>query len=153
MLDGNGYRLPTEAEWEFACRAGTTTQYWSGDKDADLLPVGWFGSNAGGRSHEVGELKPNPFGLYDVHGNLWEWVQDWWEPGYYDQFTETPATDPLGAPMSAASQRVIRGGSWSHYPAHHCRASRRHVLHPPARTHDVGFRLSLVSEPPRVSRP
>ncbi len=150
MLEGNGYRLPTEAEWEFACRAGTTTRYWSGDKDADLRSIAWFGPNAGKQSHTVGELKPNPFGLYDMHGNLWEWVQDWWEPGYYDQFTESPATDPLGASMSSVKKRVVRGGYWRGNSAS-CRASYRNAYAASTRDHVLGFRVTLDVESVRGS--
>ncbi len=108
MLAGTGYRLPTEAEWEFSCHAGATTKYWIGDQDKDLAQAGWFGMNSGGRTHAVGELKANPLGLYDIHGNVWEWVQDRWEPTYYSQFQEKPALNPSG-PVTAGPLRVIRG--------------------------------------------
>ena len=151
MLEGTGYRLPTEAEWEFACRAGTTTKYWTGDKDDELVRAAWFGTNSGGRTHAVGELKANPFGLFDIHGNVWEWVQDWWEPTYYGQFRGKSALDPNG-PSSAASLRVIRGGHWP-YPASRCRASYRYALNPTPRDSDHGFRVALVLGVPRVGRP
>jgi formylglycine-generating enzyme required for sulfatase activity/serine/threonine protein kinase len=142
-LDGTGYRLPTEAEWEFACRAGTTTKYWIGDQDQDLAQAGWFGTNSGGRTHAVGELKANPFGLYDIHGNILEWIQDWWEPTYYAGFQEKPALNPNG-PSSAGSQRVIRGGNWT-YAASSCRASARRRRDPPYRGPDLGFRVARVA--------
>ena len=142
-LDGTGYRLPTEAEWKFACRAGTTTRYWIGDKDEDLVQVGWFGLNSGHRTHAGGELKGNPFGLYDMHGNVWEWVQDWWEPTYYGQFQVNPALDPSGPP-SAGSLRVLRGGDKG-YPGAGCRVSNRRAYDPTSRFDaGVGFRVSLV---------
>ena len=137
MLDGTGYRLPTEAEWEFACRAGTTTKYWTGDKDEDLPQAGWFDTNSGSRTHAVGELKANPFGLYDIHGNVWEWVQDWWEPTYYGQFQEKPALDPHG-PSSAGSQRVIRGGDWESSSAT-AAPSRRLAVASSRRNDRIGF--------------
>ncbi len=146
-LDGTGYRLPTEAEWEYACRAGTTTKYWIGDKDEDLVRAGWFGTNFGGRTHAVGKLQANPFGLYDIHGNVWEWVEDWWEPTYYGEFQEKPAINPSGA-TSAGSLRVLRGGSW-HFNASGCRTAFRGASHPPNRHQGIGFRVSIPASPDR----
>ena len=108
--DGNGYRLPTEAQWEFGCRAGTTTTYWSGGQDDDLSSAAWLNANSGGRTHQVGELDPNPLGLYDIYGNVWEWTQDAWEPQYYGQFQDRAATNPRG-PTSTTQMRAARGGS------------------------------------------
>ncbi len=150
-LDGTGYRLPTEAEWEYACRAGTNTKYWIGDKDEDLVRAGWFWTNSGGRTHAAGELKANPYGLCDIHGNVWEWVEDWWEPTYYEEFQEKPAIDP-GVPSSAGSQRVLRGGDWGHLWSGR-RAASRNAHDPPYRTTYLGFRVSLVAGVSRVSRP
>ncbi|MBI3469015.1 MAG: SUMF1/EgtB/PvdO family nonheme iron enzyme, partial [Planctomycetes bacterium] len=147
-LDGTGYRLPSEAEWEFACRAGTTTKYWIGDKDEELVRAGWFGTN-GGRTHAVGELKGNPFGLYDIHGNVWEWVQDRWKPTYYGQFQEMAAINPDG-PFSAGSPRVHRGGDW-HDNASYCRASYRNAIDATFRINLIGFRVSLVWGVSRVA--
>jgi serine/threonine-protein kinase len=141
MLDGDGYRLPTEGQWEFACRAGTTTRFWSGNQDLDLAQADWFRTNADKRTHAPGELKANPFGLFDVHGNVWEWVQDSWDPNYYGEFRDQPALDPRG-PSTTGSQRVIRGGDWYNMPPD-CRASRRRAADPSPREHLVGFRMSL----------
>ncbi|MEI8383380.1 MAG: formylglycine-generating enzyme family protein, partial [Planctomycetota bacterium] len=141
-LDGTGYRLPSEAEWEFACRASTATKYWIGDQDEDLVRAGWFGGNSGGRTHAAGELKANPFGLSDIHGNVWEWVQDGWDASYYGQFPERPAIDPH-SPFSASSHRVIRGGGWSGI-ASVCRSSHRDASAPTYRVGDIGFRFSVV---------
>jgi len=141
-LDGTGYRLPTEAEWEFSCLAGTTTHYWIGDRDEDLVRAGWFGTNSGGRTHAVGESKANPLGLFDIHGNVWEWVQDRWEPAYYGQFAEKAAIDPTG-PSSAGSRRVRRGGSWD-AAASGCRSSFRFASGPEYSFGNIGFRVSLL---------
>jgi hypothetical protein len=150
-LEGTGYRLPSEAEWEFACCAGTATKYWIGDKDEDLLRVGWLGANAGGRTHAAGELKANPFGLYDIHGNVWEWVQDGWDATYYDQFQDKSATNP-NSPFSAGSQRVVRGGYW-YYLASGCRSSARNANDPARRGDGVGFRVTLTVDAVKLATP
>ena len=139
-LKGAGYRFPTEAEWKFACRAGSTTRFWSGDREQDLVGAGWFRANSGGITHEVEELASNPFGLFDVHGNVWEWVEDSWEPTYYAQFQKTPAVDPTGPP-SAGSLRLIRGGSWLN-AASQCQ-SDRYAYPTSTRAAHVGFRVLL----------
>ena len=148
-LDGTGYRLPTEAEWEYACRAGTTTKYWIGDKDEDLVRAGWFADNTGGRTHTAGELKANPYGLYDIHGNVWEWVRDVWDAAYYSEFTGKPAVDP-GGPSSTDSRRVVRGGHWYYFESR-CRAADRFALDPSNRHDGIGFRVSLVADAVRTS--
>jgi serine/threonine protein kinase/formylglycine-generating enzyme required for sulfatase activity/WD40 repeat protein len=150
-LEGAGYRLPTEAEWESACRAGTTTKFWIGDKDEDLMRAAWFGTNSGGRTHAAGELKPNPYALCDIHGNVFEWVQDVWDPGYYSQFKEEPAVNTSGS-SSISSQRVLRGGHWlEQCTGPYCRAAYRGALDPLARNHVVGFRVSLPVDAVRQS--
>ncbi|MCA9089219.1 MAG: SUMF1/EgtB/PvdO family nonheme iron enzyme [Planctomycetaceae bacterium] len=150
-LDETGYRLPTEAEWEYTCRAGTTTQFWSGDADQNLLQAAWFGNNSGGRTHSAGELRANPFGLFDTHGNVFEWVQDSYDPVYYVKFQENAAVDPI-VPISADSERVNRGGDWLYQPSH-CRSMNRNVNVPTLRYNGMGFRVVLVAESVRVSRP
>ncbi len=139
---GDGYRLPTEAEWEFACRAGTTRNYWSGDREVDLGIAGWFPANSQQRTHTVGELVPNPFGLYDVHGNVGEWVEDWWESTYYRQFQTESAINPDG-PAYTLPQHVVKGGSWYEAPTV-CRSASRHAQDSTARSHDIGFRVMLT---------
>ena len=140
-LNGTGYRLPSEAEWEYACRAGTTTKYWVGDKDEDLVRAGWFWTNSGSRTHAAGELKANPYGLFDMHGNVWEFVEDWHSPTYYREFHEKPAIDPAG-PFAAGSQHVVRGGHWSNN-ASMCRSAIRPANEPVNAGLDIGFRASL----------
>ncbi|MBI1311729.1 SUMF1/EgtB/PvdO family nonheme iron enzyme [bacterium] len=139
-LDGTGYRLPSEAEWEFACRAGTITKYWVGDKYDDLMRAGWFGENSGGRTHSVGELKGNPFELYDVHGNVFEWVDDWWDTTYRARLDDKLTLNPTGS--STGAFRVVRGGEW-YFDGSNCRSSRRYVGAPDWRWSRTGFRVSL----------
>ncbi len=140
-LDGTGYRLPSEAEWEFACRAGTATKYWIGDKDEELLQACWFTGNDVGQTHPVGALKANPFGLYDIHGNVKEWVQDGWDATYYDQFRAKPAINP-NSPFPSGRWRVFRGGSY-YTSATYCRSSDRSAVDLPGSDHGVGFRVAL----------
>ena len=142
-LDGTGYRLPTEAEWESACRAGTTTSSWIGDPPATLESVAWHAANSGQRTHPVGLLKANPFGLFDVLGNLSEWVEDGFDPLSYQQHRDNLAINP-NAPASDATQYVIRGHNWWE-PAWNCTAWKRAPIwkdHFP-RCENVGFRVAL----------
>ncbi len=116
----DGYRLPTEAEWEYACRAGTSTHYSCGDAARSLSAYGWFADNAAGRTHPVGRKLPNPWGFHDLHGNVAEWCQDGFDKGYYRNRLHA---DPHG-PEDAGPERVVRGGSWRS-DAERCRSASR----------------------------
>jgi formylglycine-generating enzyme required for sulfatase activity len=135
---GRKYRLPTEAEWEYACRAGTTTWWSHGDEVEALGAFAWHrrrGSDL--RPHPVGEKKPNPLGLYDLHGNVWEWCSDWW--GALSALPEA-AADPAGPAEGDA--KVLRGGGW-YSLAGRCRSSSRVGDPPSVRDPDTGFRVVL----------
>jgi len=126
------YRLPTEAEWEYAARAGTTTAYSFGDDATRLGEYAWYKGNAGERTHPVGKLKPNPWGLYDMHGNVWEWVQDW-----YQRYQSEAVTDPQGPDLG--THRSRRGCAWNN-AAEVCRSTNRYSS-PGYRDDFLGFRL------------
>jgi formylglycine-generating enzyme required for sulfatase activity len=132
-----GLRLPTEAEWEYACRAGTNTRFFSGDTEKDLAAVGWYGDNSEKRLHPVGEKTPNTFGLYDMHGNVWEWVEDDWHSTY----DKAPTDGNAWVDNPRAAYRVVRGGSW-YYFAHYCRSATRRYAPDFRRSSDIGFRLA-----------
>ena len=130
---GHVYRLPTEAEWEYACRSGTTTAYGFGDDASRLGDYGWFDGNSDSRTHPVGEKKPNAWGLYDMHGNVWEWCQNW-----YGVYPSGSATDPTGA--TSGSNRVFRGGGWNG-DAGSGRSANRIGNIPGFRFGNLGFRV------------
>ena len=130
---GHVYRLPTEAEWEYACRSGTTTAYGFGDDASRLGDYGWFDGNSDSSTHPVGEKKPNAWGLYDMHGGVYEWCQDW-----YGAYPSGSATDPTGA--TSGSFRVYRGGSWF-LSARFCRSAYRFRHAPGDRFSVLGFRV------------
>jgi formylglycine-generating enzyme required for sulfatase activity len=134
FAEWTGLRLPTEAEWEYACRAGSVTQYSAGDTEEDLARVGWFGGNSEGRAHEVGEKSPNAFGLYDLHGNVWEWCSDWDGP-----YRKEAVVDPTGP--GSGDFRILRGGSWN-FPARFARSAYRRGYVPAVRYNNFGFRLA-----------
>ncbi len=162
---GKLYRLPTEAEWEYACRAGTNTALYTGlisingiKNSPEIDPIAWYAGNSGvanedgidssawegkqyphrrAATHPVGFKKPNDFGLYDMIGNVWEWCQDWYDAGYYQA---TPYDDPSGPQTSA--KKVLRGGSWGS-DVRNCRSANRLGEFPGQRNHTVGLRVVL----------
>ena len=134
-------RLPTEAEWEFACRAGTKTTYYSGDTDKDLDRVAWNFANSKNTSHPVGQKDANTFGLYDMHGNVWQWCQDWYGEDYYVKST---SENPQGPAQGAL--RLLRGGSFddcSPGPGNY-RSAFRFWMDPRYRFRHIGFRVVVV---------
>ena len=145
--DCEGYRLPTEAEWEYAARAGTTTAYYSGNSDASHLGcekpfpvlenIAWYCANSNGGTRAAGTKNPNPWGLHDMGGDVWEWAWDW-----YGAYTGD-ATDPTGP--AATGTRVVRGGSWF-ADARRCRSASRSGGGPGGHGNDKGFRIARTAE-------
>jgi formylglycine-generating enzyme required for sulfatase activity len=135
---GRLYRLPTEAEWEYACRAGSKTAYAFDDEEGLLPEYGWFSRNSSRRTHTVGLLEPNAWGLYDMHGNVWEWCSD-----RYGDYPKGAVSDPSGP--KEGSYRVFRGGGWS-LGAAFCRSACRDGLAPSIRINVIGFRVALSSQ-------
>ena len=137
FLAPGGLRLPTEAEWEYACRAGTTSAFNNGSSDDALVPLlAWFEHSSNGQTNPVGQKIANPLGLHDMHGNVWEWVSDWYSPSFY---SESPPQNPTGPVVG--SERVARGGSWI-YGTSACRSSLRARAAEATADFTLGFRVA-----------
>ena len=132
---GEDYSLPTEAEWEYACRASSETAYFFGNDEKPLEDYAWYSKNAEGRTHPVGEKRANPWGLHDISGNVWEWVRDW-----YGDYSSEPQHNPSG-PESGAS-RVCRGGGWGDGADILPFGVSRPLGRPASRGNHLGFRLA-----------
>ena len=173
-----GGRLPCEIEWEYACRAWTETKYWFGDSEDQLEEYGWYRKNSGGQSHPVGAKPANPWGLHDMHGNVWEWCEDWFEPQAYRVRVERALIEEgewepddlsglspqrlaemvrkLVFPMTVVSARswtrVLRGGSWF-FSADACRSACRDHCKPRDVSSRIGFRVCRGGESVVARRP
>ena len=135
-FDKNGFRLPTEAEWEYSCMAGAKTKYWSGDKYEDLCRVAWFQAVSGSKTHPAGTKPANPFGLCDMHGNVWEWCNDWYMENYYGI---SPESNPKG--IDYGFSKVARGGRF-YSSARHTIGVTRGALPPETKSEGYGFRVA-----------
>jgi len=133
---GMHFRLPTEAEWEYAARGGNKTKHSSFSGGSDFLDIGWFADNSGDRTHKVGLKKANELGIYDMNGNVWEWCNDWFSEEYY---AFSPQDDPHGP--DKGKYRVLRGGSWNNAPEE-CTVYYRNWHQPDERKGTYGFRLA-----------
>ncbi len=149
---GTSPGLPQEEVWEYACRAGSETRFWRGDGDGDLGEIGWYGANSDGRTHRVGQKPANRFGLYDVHGNVWEWTATEWDAERYRSRVEGEVhrIDPTVSPADLAALPrvgcVLRGGScW--FSPQWCRSAYRYVGGPGDEVGGLGFRVLLSSAP------
>ncbi len=140
--------LPSEAQWEYACRAGTDTEYWSGDGEAALAEVAWYDGNSERKSQPVKTKPANPWGLYDMHGNLWEWCQDVWKGTAYAgrPIDEESPVEKLQGEETEQSIRVLRGGSWVN-SAGLCRSANRSGFGTGSRAGSRGFRVGLFPGP------
>ena len=133
QLTGQKFRLPTEAEWEFACRGGNNSRGYKYSGSNNLGSVAWYDGNSGDKTHPVGTKAPNELGIYDMSGNVWEWCGDW-----YANYTSNSQTNPKG-PQSGAD-RVLRGGGWRSYVWYCCSSFRYGI---PTARYDLGLRLAL----------
>lgn len=136
-LTGKQFRLPTEAEWEFAARGGNKSNHYKYSGSNTLSSVAWYEDNSGSTTHPVGQKSPNELGLYDMSGNVYEWCQDWYDENYYKN---SPSSNPCNT--TSASYRVFRGGSWGDF-ALLCRVSYRNGWDPGNRRNLLGLRLAL----------
>lgn len=140
------FGLPTEAQWEYACRAGTETEYYTGDGEPALAEAGWYDGNSGGETHPMGKRKENEWGLYDMHGNVREWCRDAWDEDAYKK-REDGVVDPEVTGQYVGEQdRVLRGGSWI-TRADRCRSALRLRWRVDDRYWSIGFRVCLVRSP------
>ena len=130
--DGRPYRLPAEAEWEYACRAGTKTEYYSGDGEEALKKAGWYAANSGSKTHPVGKLKENAWGLYDMHGNVWQWC--------YEAYAPSPNGSIKDSVNDKRDGTVLRGGSWRDDPVS-CRSAHPFRIAPSYRGDNCGCRV------------
>lgn len=137
-LFNSGYRLPTEAEWEMACRAGTDSRFWTGDEPIGPDQAGWHGKIHGSRSHRVGEIAGNALGVHDMCHNVWEWVDDCFSPEYYLDCCNQVTYDPIGS--TKGTMRIVRGGMW---PYADTAAFDRYAYHNDYQCNYVGFRVTL----------
>ena len=134
---GKKYRLPSEAEWEYACRAGTQTRYYFGDDVTQLGEYAWYYGHSDSKTHPVGEKKPNNWGLYDMYGNVREWCEEGWHKNYEEAPKDGTAWNDN---HSQTNCRVVRGGSWNGYPKH-CRSAYRSCNTPDDQDYSIGFRV------------
>ena len=133
---GKSYRLPSESEWEYAARAGNTGKWSFGDDESQLGEYGWFNGNGEGTVHPVAQKRPNAFGLYDMHGNVWEWVSDAWHENYQG----APSDGSAWINGGDQSRRVLRGGAWINYPRN-LRSAYRLRSAPDDRDNSTGMRI------------
>jgi formylglycine-generating enzyme required for sulfatase activity len=139
QITGKTYRLPTEAEWEYACRAGTTTRFYFGDDANQLGDYAWYVGNSQQTTHPVGQKKPNAWGLYDMSGNVWEWCEDNWHDSY-----ENAPRDGSAWLRNDNNYHIVRGGSWDFNP-YYCRSASRIRFSPGFDFNYLGFRVACVS--------
>ena len=134
--NANGFRLPTEAEWEYAARGGNKSRAYNYSGSYTLGDVAWYDDNSGGKIHPVGMKSPNELGLYDMSGNVFEWCWDWYDSSYYNK---SPKRDPRGA--ASGNRKVLRGGSWCNF-GNYCRVALRYDGTPSNGRSIIGFRVS-----------